>query len=229
MTEPQFPPVQIADMDEESQWLQDAFTPSRDPNLLDFEAFGVVKTVSNIMLEIRHASCSYSTSLTDVAAPDSTFVQSLMCSILQRLLFLWPLVEDGPLVVCISECCRLAASLLLCLPWVGNYPDPTFMINALLYKLKASLGCMVSPARTENQLLVWLLSVGGVLAYKIPERGWFVSQLVEVVTDLDIKSWDAMKGFLLKVLWFDPFCESPFRLLWEEVIYKKECLELINC
>jgi hypothetical protein len=225
MTKPQFPPAKIVDFAEASQWLQDASLSLCEPNDLDFEMFGVNKTLSNIMRELRQISHGVSTTRTHAAAAGSSSVPSLVCSILQRLLLLPPAVEPGPSVAYISECCRLATSLLLFLPWRNNYPNPKFMINGLLYKLKASLECMTLTVGTENPLLVWLLSVGGVLAFEVPERDWFVNQLVLVVTDHDIGSWNDMKGLLLKFLWFDSYCEGPFRLLWDEVVFKRDKLD----
>jgi hypothetical protein len=99
------------------------------------------------------------------------------------------------------------------------------MINVQLHKLKAALETMIKLAPSDHPLLPWLLSVGGIYALPV-ERGWFIGQLVSVVTDMKIRSWDDIKHHLVKVIWIEFFCERPFRELWEDVAQKLDTLNL---
>lgn len=101
------------------------------------------------------------------------------------------------------------------------------MINTMTHKLRSSLETMLSLAPPDHPLLPWLLSVGGIYS-TVPERNWFIEQLVPVVEVVGIRSWEDMSPHLTKVIWMQYFCEVPFREFWEEVEAKRKDLELVD-
>lgn len=96
------------------------------------------------------------------------------------------------------------------------------MINVQLHKLKATLDEMLLVAPSDHPLLQWLLGVGGIYASE-PERSWFVGQLIPVATDLNVRPWEELKPYFLKVI-CGGFCETRFRELWDEVKTRRDSL-----
>jgi len=133
------------------------------------------------------------------------------CSdILFRLLALPPQTQGIPFIASLSESCRLVMVFLLFLPYENEYTSPKLMINVQLHKFNMTLEIMFSLVLPHYALLPWLLSVGGVCALD-PERKWFIGHLVSVTSDMRINSWGEMKSHLVKVIWFDIWCEQLFR------------------
>jgi Fungal specific transcription factor domain len=73
--------------------------------------------------------------------------------------------------------------------------------------------------RGSNQLLLWLLSVCGTGFLGRAQRKWVLSQLADVLEDLEIKSWEKMLENLQQVMWHNYQDEQQQRELWEEVIW----------
>jgi hypothetical protein len=218
--EPQFP-LDPIELDETPQWLQEITSSSRTLSLLDFELYGVHKDVSDMLLEIRYLSRYFPTQSdsTFTPMPEDVDIHSKVCSLLGRLLQPTKDPDLDSHAARITNCCRLAASMFLFLPFENHYPDPTLLLNSLVHRLQTAL-VSISPCLLDgNRLQVWLLSVGGVAALNLPtERDWFVSHLAESAAELDFKSWDDMKSCLVNVLWIDAIDDSPFRQLWDEVL-----------
>ena len=203
---------------------------------LNFTDLGVDRATTDVMLEVEDLSRRYTPPDSYSSAEEATTVLSQFCSVLQRLLSkLAPAsYNDKSWEFRISESCRYAAALHVFTPLSGFYPDPTLMINALVHKLKASLIWLLSPTKEErNQLLLWLLAIGGISAVKtgegstsikMPERRWFVAHLVVLVADLGIGSWEEFRH-LVKITWYDDFCEVSLGRLWEDVALRKEALD----
>lgn len=171
-------------------------------------------------------------------AEEAIVVISHFCSVLQRLLQIAPASGNRRLEFYIAECCRYAAALHNFTPLSGFYPDPTLMINTLTHKLKASLTWILPPVEeARNELLLWLLSVGGISTVKMeerdmsgrmPEHHWFVGHLIVLVADLNIRSWDDFRQQLVKVTWYGNFCEVSLGRLWQEIALKKEVLDSMD-
>lgn len=198
------------------------YTDSTD--LLDFEAHGVVSTVSCTLLELRNLSAQFNMSLEFETPKDALSVLIKICFLLQSLLSSPLDTQSDSGMDCLSNSCRLAAALFVFLPLRCHFPDPTLMINGLIHQLRTSISSVISSDTVERTLLLWLLSVGAVLAAGMPERVWFIGHLVVLVRDLEISSWQQMRVLLERVIWQHIFCEKPFQLLWTEIHVKKESL-----
>jgi hypothetical protein len=203
------------------------YASSQVSELLDFEEYGVPKEVSDILMEIRHLSRCFPTQSDGGSSPvvEGLYVHAEVCSLHGRLLQAKPSHDTDSQAGCITECCRLAASIFLFFPFENHYPDPTLLLNSLIHKLQTALSRIVPYSLGRNKLLAWLLSVGGVAASNLPaERDWFISHLAESVAELELKTWDDMRSRLQQVIWIDAIDESPFRQLWEEVLISATCL-----
>jgi len=99
----------------------------------------------------------------------------------------------------------------------AGFPNPTLMVNALIHRLKDSLIFLIRERAASDLLMLWLLSVGAVSAWAVPERAWFIGHLVPMTVDLGIESWEDMRGALTRVIWHAVFCEDSFRDVWDEV------------
>jgi hypothetical protein len=192
--------------------------------LLDLEANGICKNVSDILLEIRYLSRSFPAQSDGIASHIQAILKDLdlysTVLILQRLLQTKPDADPGSHAARITECCRFAGAILLFFPFKNLYLDPTLLINSLVHKLQTALGSIVPRLLNgNNKLLIWLLSVGGIATLNLPaERDWFVSHLAESAAELELKSWDEMKSCLEMVVWIDAIDDYQLRQLWEEVI-----------
>jgi hypothetical protein len=219
--EPQFPREELTDVREPPQWLIEISESSRASGLLFFEEYGVCKKISDILLEIRYLSRFFPVQPEDISCPgfDHLDLHSKICLILQRLLQTETDAEAGSQAACITECCRFAAAIFLFLPFDNHYPDPTLLNNSLVHKLQIALGKITPCSSNRNKLLVWLFSVGGVAALNLPaERDWFVGHLAELITKLELKSWDEIKSCLEMVIWINAMGDEPFHQLWNEVL-----------
>jgi hypothetical protein len=203
-------------------------------NQLDFEAFGVEKTVSDLMGNVRHLCRVFSYKAIQVIhrkdAVRGGDVHSMVNLIAQRLLHIKPLasVDPGSSGARITDACRFASLLFLFLPFDNHWPDPTFVTNSFLRGLKAALSSLVPSSGIENQLQIWLLAVGGVAELNPPEREWFIRRLVAVAADLELESWDDVEHCLERVIWIKAFNDSRFRQLWKEVRLASESMAMQN-
>ena len=233
VNELQLIPVDLGDADEQ-QWPH-SFSPHER---IDFAELGVDRATTDVMLEVEDLSRHYTATENHTSAEEAVCVLSHFCSVLQRLLQLAPASGNRRLEFYISDSCRYAAALHVFTPLSGFYPDPTMMINTLVHKLKAALTWILPPlGERRNELSLWLLAIGGIsavkmeergMSYKMPEHQWFLGHLVVLVADLNINNWDEFRQHLVKVTWYDNFCEDSLGRLWREIALKKEALDSMN-
>jgi hypothetical protein len=220
--EPQFPLEKPIDLYDPPQWPLEVSESAQAFGLVDFDTYGICKSVSDILLEIRYLSHFVSTQSHDIASPilEDLDIPSKVHSILQRLLQTKPYTDPGSHAACITECCRFTAMIFLLLAFENQYLDPTLLIDFLVHKLQTSLGSILPCSLNgSNKLLAWILSVGGVAALNLPtERDWFVSHLAESAAELNLKSWDEVKSCLEAVIWIDTIDDYPVSRLWEGVL-----------
>ncbi|EXJ62207.1 hypothetical protein A1O7_02640 [Cladophialophora yegresii CBS 114405] len=102
------------------------------------------------------------------------------------------------------EACRLACiaySFLVIFP----FPPVVGLFERLAKRLQISLlqmrtGVDASPyARVVMQL--WILTLGAVVSIGLPERAWFVDELLPVMVRLGVDSWGQMERLLRGFLW----------------------------
>lgn len=209
VTEPQFQPENKATL------FADPPDSVTNPHLFEFESLGVSKAHAHIIREVKFMTYQV------VLHWPSNAISNHCSDVLIRLLSLAPPVEEGQLVVSISESCRLGVAILCFLPFKYDYPSPAQMVNVQLQKMKANLESMIEFTAHTHPLLPWILSVGAVHAQP-QDRSWYIDHLLEVVKEHHIHTWEEMKPHLVKVLWVEVFCEAPFRELWDEVSAERD-------
>ena len=225
MNDLQFLPFSFSDIEPWNPRVEQI--PSREEDRLTLTQLGVDEISSRMMREADYLSQRF----TDIVSKDSTedalIMLSELSATLQRLLQLLPNAADkSPFMSRVSDCCRLAAALHVFFPLCGNFPDPTLIVHALVYQLKAALGSIVLSFEPTNQLMLWFMAIGGVSACGMPERTWFVGHLVVMITDANISSWMEMREKLTMVTAHAIFCEDSYRRLYDEIVRKRENLRL---
>ncbi|TKA74133.1 hypothetical protein B0A55_06832 [Friedmanniomyces simplex] len=229
INEPMLLPVSYGDNDKDVDWLNNPDTANlltHDGSEKDLREFGVDVPTANILHEVQRLSRTYTATVNYGAPEEAATILSYLCSVLERLLQMSRSpAKDSP-IPSLSQSCRLAGCLHVFTPMSGYFPDPTLMLHQLVRDLKSSLTHMIRAVGTRSHLLLWLLSVGGITAHKMPERGWFVGHLVVVITDLGILNWPAMRRHLIQLAFHDNFCDENFGLLWKEVRARQELLDL---
>ncbi|KAK4889150.1 hypothetical protein LTR27_012053 [Elasticomyces elasticus] len=229
INEPMLLPVSYGDNDRDVDWLNNPDVTSlltHDGSEKDLMEFGVDVRTANILHEVQRLSRNYTATVQYGNPEEAATVLSYLCSVLERLLQMSRSPTDDSPIAGLSQSCRLAGSLHIFTPMSGYFPDPTFMLSQLVRDLKSSLTRMIRAVGTRSHLLLWLLSVGGITAHKMPERAWFVGHLVVVITDLGIKQWAAMRQHLIQLAFHDNFCDESFGKLWQEVRARQERLNL---
>ncbi|KAK1068697.1 hypothetical protein LTR74_005355 [Friedmanniomyces endolithicus] len=229
INEPMLLPVSYGDHERDVDWLNNPETASlltHDGSEKDLTEYGVDVPTANILHEVQRLSRDYTSKVNYGIASEAATLLSYLCSVLERLLQMSRSPTHDSPIPGLSRSCRLAGCLHVFTPMSGYFPDPTLMLHQLVRDLKSSLTHMIRAVGTRSHLLLWLLSVGGITAHKMPERGWFVGHLVVVITDLGIEDWLGMRQHLIKLAFHDNFCDESFGLLWREVRARQELLNV---
>lgn len=228
INEPALLPLTYEDALETVQPMQDeedAYLLTHDGGEANLFDVGLDPQTAYILHEVQRLSRLYTSTLNYGSPEEAMSVLSQLCIILQRLLTLSRLSEDATETPGLSQSCRLAGVLHVLTPLAGYFPNPTMMLHALVRDIKGSLTRMIGAIGTRSHLLLWLLGVAGITAHSMPERAWFVGHLVVVVQDLEIKSWEVFRSYLVKLAFHDNFCDVSFQALWEEVRRKQDALD----
>lgn len=72
-------------------------------------------------------------------------------------------------------------------------------------------------SQTNPVMLLWVLVVGAVAAFKRPQRRWFITQLAEHCVSMKIFNLGQMKGLLADTMWVDGALDSALKTLWTEI------------
>ncbi|KAH7370344.1 hypothetical protein BKA65DRAFT_488243 [Rhexocercosporidium sp. MPI-PUGE-AT-0058] len=143
-------------------------------------------------------------------------------AVMKRLLLL-PSAEEMSMTSAESErpnlyeCCRLTAFIFSV---AVTFPIPnTFdVLQHYVRLLKAAIedSCVMSYDDVGvSEIVLWILTLGGIAALDKPERAWFAEQLSIVREKLRINWHDATKDFET-FLWLESACGAGGLLLWEE-------------
>lgn len=73
--------------------------------------------------------------------------------------------------------------------------------------------CSTSPV-----MLLWVLVVGAVAAYKRPQRAWFMTQLTSLCLPLKITDFKKLCGLLEEMMWVEGSLNSSLKTLWSELL-----------
>jgi len=67
------------------------------------------------------------------------------------------------------------------------------------------------------EVLIWVLTLGGIATTGLPNRTGFVAALGHVTAYSGLSRWRDLKPVLDRILWLDSACEFGGQQLWEEV------------
>ena len=70
---------------------------------------------------------------------------------------------------------------------------------------------------SSNDLLLWVLFIGARISHGQEEWAWLVSHIALIVTVLDIRSRDEMKGVLMGFFYFSNSFDETLEEVWREV------------
>jgi hypothetical protein len=213
MSEPQFPPDTELILSQLALDLPDT-TVAWSLTQAELENSGLAKPFAELFMDMKHMIHDFVTIWPQ--KPHPTYCSHL----LQRMLYLPSPKDSSSLEFGTSESCRFAVALQFFWPFQQEYPNPKLRTNVGIHKLKASLEVMIPYSNADQNLMAWLLFIGGAFAEE-PERNWFVSELVAVAENLKILSWEEMHKILERYIWVDGFCEPQTRGFWEEVVYSR--------
>lgn len=117
------------------------------------------------------------------------------------------------------EACRLSALILstgVMFPLSGSVAPFSVLANMLRTELERSGVFAMNLDSEIVDILVWILTLGGIAAMQMPARHWFVARL-SAVTSNYIAQWTKLKEKLEDMLWLDTACSSAGEHLWKEV------------
>lgn len=172
------------------------------------------------MEDVDVLSQRFSIAVHSTSTDDNMDVISAVSLTVQHLLDQAANVPNSPTSI---SCC-VAGALHLISPLGGYYPDSTFTVNALLYKLKSTLASVLDDDHVQPMLKLWLLYVGGVSAIYMPERDWFVRNIVPIAIELEANTWTDARPSLTFIMSHAVFCEQAFTDLWDDVSNKRKKL-----
>lgn len=110
-----------------------------------------------------------------------------------------------------SECLRLAAliySLLVTFPLPYTLTTFQCLVKGLRMALVEWDG--------DDQVLIWVLAMGGIGAVGLDERQWFVEEFREVTIRAGVRSWDEAREIIKEGLWFEATNGKDGFELWLE-------------
>lgn len=177
--------------------------------------FEVLEAIGAITLAISHHLQGKPAGLTiGQIAKTRTAVQ-------KRLLFL-PAAEELDATQAtrpdLYECCRLTA-IIFSVGVIFPIPNTYDVLQNRVRHLEAAIEASGIDNYGDEceEVLLWILILGGIAALDKPERTWFVLQLVRVVERSKME-WDAVEKSLGKFLWLDSACGAGGHVLWVEVM-----------
>lgn len=103
---------------------------------------------------------------------------------------------------------------------IRDLPLRAPFFGVLTERLRTALnhtGFLLAWSHANSVMLLWVLVVGAVAAYRRPQRSWFVTQLIGVCAILKIQNLDDMKIHLDKMMWMDGALNSALTVLWSEL------------
>ncbi|OAP56274.1 hypothetical protein AYL99_09453 [Fonsecaea erecta] len=190
-----------------------------DPSPIDFQTHGVLKEYSELMLNIRMLAMTYQTAHDCSSATEYQEVLTFLCATLQRLL---TLPVPDPLLCSyentVTAACRHALIIHVFAQWCGHQPDPSLLVSTAQHDLLSTLRPLTQQRGVSTKLLLWLLSVGGTCPFGPAQHKWYISQLADTATDLEVHSWKDMKASLKQVIWHEYQDDKLHKQLWDEVV-----------
>lgn len=117
------------------------------------------------------------------------------------------------------EACRISV-LIFSIGVVFPIPYEAAPLPRLTELLKIEIRAILSPfcqSLDAQGVLIWILTVGGIVAIGTEERSWFVSRLKDILESCSVREWAQFKRVLRRMLWLDSACDVAAYKLWDEI------------
>lgn len=138
-------------------------------------------------------------------------------SIQYSLLRPWSKKQREPLKP-MEDLLRVAGLLYMHATW-QDFPFAAVGFTKLIIKLKELVVLVEAQNETEESLIVWMLFMGAISAAgKGDSRIWFIAQLQRSTDELDLDSWDVVRGKLEGLWWVEKIHGKLCRAVWDEVV-----------
>lgn len=126
-----------------------------------------------------------------------------------------------PMGLLLYDACRIAA-LIFCLGVVFPLPYETSPLPVLADKLKQELEKILKipwpllESRRENDVLLWVVVMGGIAAAGTGKRPWFAAQIRDLARKNGVRGWSELAIIMERMLWLGSTCDHAGRELWDE-------------
>ncbi|KAH8705929.1 hypothetical protein BGW36DRAFT_19646 [Talaromyces proteolyticus] len=139
-----------------------------------------------------------------------------------HVMSLLPASQLGPVILpfCpMYEPCRLSL-MIFAIGITFPLPPDTASLAKLARTLQIELKCLgqsdIFKNNESTEMYYWCLVIGGIVA-TVPEREWFVQELVRCTGTYDVSTWNDLEVVLKRCLWWNIACDSAAKQLWAEV------------
>jgi len=137
-----------------------------------------------------------------------------------RLLSLMPnLLDLSDPELCVHHAVRLATLIFSDMvifplpPTQGMKPRLALMLQQTLEACHL-LRCW----ELHSQVLVWALALGAIAASYTAQRVWYIDQLLQETSLMQIENWFELESICCSFLWWKPICSKPLEWVWNEMI-----------
>lgn len=186
------------------------------------------KDVSSIFAELRYLNFILeSKDPSEIELTDTMWYSDKTYLVQRSLVFLslHPQSDDATL----DTACCLAASIFV----DSCFRDLGLNANAIGIRVSnLRIACEplleVRPEESEHEIdhketlakLLWVFVFGSIAAVGRPERTWFVKQVAQVLSALEVTTWAETQEILSSILWNSRW-EVPRGSLWESVVEER--------
>nr|XP_036581191.1 C6 zinc finger domain-containing protein [Colletotrichum truncatum]KAF6789459.1 C6 zinc finger domain-containing protein [Colletotrichum truncatum] len=147
----------------------------------------------------------------------TTRLHDLTCFVIHRLLLSAPNLTTASTSP-ITECIRYAIILYMFTIHGPTYYSHAVILNAMVTRFMEQLKQRSLTPQPSSSLDVWFCAIGMVAATGTSQYHFFVETALEVVTSLELKSWDESLVHIKNVLWLEtPQGEDIFSPHWHAI------------
>ncbi|KIX06546.1 uncharacterized protein Z518_04522 [Rhinocladiella mackenziei CBS 650.93] len=176
------------------------------------------------LLDVLESFCEVTTALDHYyrggpTAPELIDLIEARNSSQHRLLSQIPAELDlSDLEMCLHQAIRLAA-LIFSDMVLFPLPEAQQVKQRLAPMLRQTLeACRFLQSWELNaQVLVWALVLGGIATSFSNGQVWFIDQLLQQLSALQVLEWSTLESICSKFLWWKPVCSEPGQRLWKEM------------
>jgi hypothetical protein len=121
--------------------------------------------------------------------------------------------------LCVHHAVRLA-TLIFSDMVIFPLPPPQGLKPKLALMLRQTLETchLLRCWELHNQVLLWALTLGAIAASYTAQRAWYIDQLLQETSVMQIEDWFVLESMCSRFLWWKPICSEPLKWVWNEMI-----------